>query len=75
MVNYVMLSGKKTIAEMVVYDALEEIKTVCRCGKKASMVIRHNAKGERVFEGEQVQVGGNETYESVCPSRFYRGSC
>jgi thymidine kinase len=39
------------------------------------MVIRHNAQGERVFEGEQVQVGGNETYESVCPPRFYRGSC
>ena len=56
-------------------DALEEIKTVCRCGKKASMVIRHNEKGERLFEGEQVQVGGNETYESVCPSRFYAGSC
>jgi thymidine kinase len=56
-------------------DALEEIKTVCRCGKKASMVIRHNEKGERLYEGEQVQVGGNETYESVCPSRFYAGTC
>ena len=56
-------------------DALEEIKTVCRCGRKASMVIRRNAKGERLYEGEQVQVGGNETYESVCPSRFYAGSC
>jgi len=56
-------------------DALEEIKTICRCGKKASMVIRHNEKGERLFEGEQVQVGGNETYESVCPSRFYSGAC
>jgi thymidine kinase len=60
---------------LAIADALEEIKTVCRCGKKASMVIRHNAQGERVFEGQQVQVGGNETYESVCPSRFYGGSC
>ena len=56
-------------------DTLEEMKTICRCGRKASMVIRHNAQGERILEGEQVQVGGNETYESVCPSQFYRGSC
>ena len=60
---------------LAIADALEEIKTVCRCGRKASMVIRHDARGERLFEGEQVQVGGNETYESVCPSRFYTGSC
>ena len=60
---------------LAIADALEEIKTVCRCGKKASMVIRHNAQGERLYEGEQVQVGGNETYESVCPSRFYNGTC
>jgi thymidine kinase len=56
-------------------DTLEEIKTVCRCGRKASMVIRHNEKGERLFEGAQVQVGGNETYESVCPRHFYTGKC
>jgi thymidine kinase len=60
---------------LAIADDLEELKTVCRCGKKASMVIRHNARGERVYEGEQVQVGGNETYESVCPTRFYAGSC
>ena len=60
---------------LAIADTIEEMKTICRCGKKASMVIRHNAQGERVFEGQQVQVGGNETYESVCPSRFYRGSC
>lgn len=56
-------------------DTLEEIKTVCRCGRKASMVIRHDGKGERLYEGAQVQVGGNETYESVCPSQFYNGKC
>ena len=60
---------------LAIADDLEELKTVCRCGKKASMVIRHNANGERIYEGEQVQVGGNETYESVCPTRFYAGSC
>jgi thymidine kinase len=60
---------------LAIADALEEIKTVCRCGRKASMVIRHDEQGKRLYEGEQVQVGGNETYESVCPSRFYAGQC
>ena len=60
---------------LAIADTLEEMKTICRCGKKASMVIRHNEKGERLYEGDQVQVGGNETYESVCPSRFYSGNC
>ena len=56
-------------------DTLEETKTICRCGKKASMNIRHDERGQRLFEGEQVQVGGNESYEAVCPTRFYCGSC
>ena len=60
---------------LAIADALEEMKTICRCGRKASMVIRHDEKGQRLYEGDQVQVGGNETYESVCPSRFYSGSC
>ena len=63
------------LALLAIADALEEIKTVCRCGKKASMTVRHDARGQRIFEGEQVQVGGNETYESVCPPRFYTGVC
>jgi thymidine kinase len=39
------------------------------------MVIRKGEKGERLYEGAQVQVGGNETYESVCPRHFYTGQC
>ena len=60
---------------LAIADALEEMKTICRCGRKASMVIRHDENGNRLFEGAQVQVGGNETYESVCPRHFYAGSC
>ena len=60
---------------LAIADALEEIKTICRCGKKASMTIRMDANGQRLFEGDQVQVGGNESYESVCPRRFYTGTC
>ena len=60
---------------LAIADTLEEMKTICRCGRKASMTIRMNDRGERIYEGDQVQVGGNESYEAVCPSRFYAGSC
>jgi thymidine kinase len=52
-------------------DTLEEIKTVCDCGKKASMVIRTDAAGHRVTEGSQVEIGGNSRYKPVCPKCFY----
>lgn len=38
-------------------EELVEVKTVCRSGRKATMSARLNANGERVFEGEQVQIG------------------
>ena len=60
---------------LAIADTLEELKTICRCGRKASMVIRMDSAGNRLYEGEQVQVGGNELYESVCPRRFYLGAC
>jgi thymidine kinase len=60
---------------LAIADTLEEMKTICRCGKKASMTIRLGADGERLYEGEQVHVGGNESYEAVCPTRFYSENC
>lgn len=56
-------------------DDIEELKTVCRCGRKATMNLRFDARGQRVAEGEQVEIGGNERYEAVCPRRFYTGRC
>lgn len=53
-------------------DNLNEIKTVCHCGKKATHVLRLDAQGEVVEEGAQVQIGGNESYVSVCRKHFYR---
>ncbi|MEG9500023.1 thymidine kinase [Mannheimia indoligenes] len=47
-------------------DELEELKTICDCGKKAHFVIRLNEKGEAIKEGEQIQIGGNDKYLSVC---------
>jgi thymidine kinase len=51
-------------------EELTEIKTICRCGKKATMNLRINARGEPVEEGEQIQIGGNESYISTCMVHF-----
>ena len=47
-------------------DEMREARTICRCGKKASMVIRMDDSGAPVTQGDQVKVGGNETYVSLC---------
>jgi thymidine kinase len=52
-------------------DDLEEMKTICACGRKASMNLRVDASGRRVTAGEQVLIGGNDRYRAVCPRCFY----
>ena len=47
-------------------DEMREARTICTCGKKATMVIRQDAEGRAIREGAQVQIGGNETYLSLC---------
>ena len=51
-------------------DNLKEIKTVCHCGRKATMVLRLNANGEVVSDGTQIEIGGEEKYVSVCRKHF-----
>ena len=51
-------------------DNLKEIKTVCHCGRKATMVLRLNTKGEVVSDGTQIEIGGEEKYVSVCRKHF-----
>ncbi|MBJ7538529.1 thymidine kinase [Marinomonas transparens] len=51
-------------------DKLVELKTVCHCGSKAIMVIRIDAQGLPVKEGDQVEIGGNNRYLSVCRKHF-----
>ncbi|ETX11282.1 thymidine kinase [Marinomonas ushuaiensis DSM 15871] len=51
-------------------DKLIELKTVCHCGSKATMVIRLNEQGIPVKEGAQVEIGGNDRYLSVCRKHF-----
>lgn len=47
-------------------DEMREVRTICHCGKKATMVIRRGPDGQALKDGEQVQIGGNETYVSLC---------
>lgn len=51
-------------------DKLIELKTVCHCGSKATMVIRLDKQGNPVKEGVQVEIGGNDRYLSVCRKHF-----
>lgn len=53
-------------ALLALADDLREVRTICHCGRKATMVIRRDAEGRTITEGAQVQVGGNETYVSLC---------
>ena len=55
-------------------DDIEEIKTICACGRKATMNIRTTDAGERVREGEQVEIGGHNRYQQVCARCFYTGA-
>lgn len=54
-------------------DSLVEIKTICHCGRKATMVLRIDADGKAIKDGQQVQIGGNERYLSVCRKHFKQG--
>jgi thymidine kinase len=56
---------------LVLADDIEEMKTICECGKKASMNARFNDRGDRVREGDQVLIGGNGRYRGLCPDCFY----
>lgn len=51
-------------------DKLVELKTICFCGRKASMVLRLDSEGRPYNQGEQVVIGGNERYVSVCRKHY-----
>ncbi len=51
-------------------DNLEEIKAICHCGKKATMVIRADDQGRALKDGSQVEIGGNDRYISLCRAHF-----
>ncbi|MDC0042811.1 thymidine kinase [Paracoccaceae bacterium] len=53
-------------ALLAIADEMREIRTICYCGKKATMVIRQDENGNVIKDGAQIQIGGNETYISLC---------
>lgn len=64
-----LFEGSKHL--LLLADKIEEIKTICwSCSKKATMVLR-TLDGKPVYEGEQVQIGGNESYVPVCRRHYF----
>ena len=51
-------------------DNLKELKAICHCGTKATMVVRMDESGTAVREGSQVEIGGNDRYVSMCRKHF-----
>lgn len=51
-------------------DALVEIKSVCTCGRKATMNLRVDAAGKAVAQGRQTEIGGNDLYIALCRRHF-----
>ncbi|TDE36672.1 thymidine kinase [Antarcticimicrobium sediminis] len=59
-----LFPGSATLLALA--DEMREVRTICRCGRKATMVVRQDADGRPLREGDQIQIGGNETYVSLC---------
>jgi len=51
-------------------DTLKELKAICHCGTKATMVLRLDGEGNAVTVGSQVEIGGNDRYISMCRKHF-----
>ncbi len=55
-------------------DKLKELRAVCHCGSKATMIVRVSEDGSIMRSGDQVEIGGNERYLSLCRKCFYSGT-
>jgi thymidine kinase len=51
-------------------DSLVELKSVCECGRKATMNLRVDAEGRAVAHGAQTEIGGNDRYVALCRKHF-----
>ena len=51
-------------------DNLKELKAICHCGSKATMVLRLDEQGKAIQEGSQIEIGGNDRYVSMCRRHF-----
>lgn len=58
---------------MEVADTIQEIKTICDCGAKATVNARIDPSGHIITQGEQVELGGNDRYIAMCHKCYVRG--
>lgn len=65
-----MFPGSKRLFEVA--DSISEIKTICECGSKATVNARVDSEGRIVTEGEQVMLGGNDSYVAMCHKCWVR---
>ncbi len=63
-----LFAGSAALLAMA--DELIELKTICHCGRKATMNVRVGADGRPVREGAQIEIGGNERYVAMCRRHF-----
>ena len=59
-----LFDGSATL--LAIADVLREIRTICHCGRKATMVVRLDADGTPIADGAQIEIGGNDKYVSLC---------
>lgn len=59
-----LFTGSKRLVEIA--ESIQEIKTVCECGRKATVNARMDKDGTILTAGEQIAIGGNELYKSMC---------
>lgn len=67
-----LFEGSKALVEYA--DKMKEIKTICwheHCGRKATMNLRIDDNGKPIYSGEQVEIGGNESYIPVCRKHYF----
>ncbi|MGE4282734.1 MAG: thymidine kinase [Clostridia bacterium] len=68
-----LFEGSKYL--LIYADKIEELKTVCwYCNRKATMNLRIDVKGNGVYEGRQIELGGNDKYRPVCRRHYYNPS-
>ena len=63
-----MFPGSKRLMEIA--DSITEIKTICSCGRKATVNVRLDQNGKIITEGEQILIGGNDCYTAMCYQCF-----
>jgi thymidine kinase len=63
-----MFPGSKRLMEIA--DSITEIKTICSCGRKATVNVRLDEHGKIITEGEQILIGGNDKYTAMCYQCF-----